>query len=173
MTAAFTELLLVTLCLCQAELPAPTEIASTWEYRVLKKDEVVGLGKNDLAAGLNALGNQGWELAAVDTAYIFKRLRNPVPPNLFLRNLNRNHIQDLKDQITILQSDVDRWKDRVGWSERMLSKGFLSHNQVLDEQEWLRRAELALERAQRELKALQPETGGKPAPAETKSNPPK
>jgi hypothetical protein len=162
MTAALTGLLLLALGLAEAELPPPTEITSTWEYRVLKKDELLDLGKKDLAAGLNVLSNQGWELAAIDTVYIFKRPKNATPRNLVLRNLNRNRIQDLKDQVSLLQSEVDRWKDRVGWSERMLRKGFLSRNELLNEQDWLRRAEVALEHAQRELKTLEPESGTKP-----------
>ncbi len=44
-----------------------------WEYQVLPKDRVIELGQKDLAAGLNALGAQGWELAAVDNVYIFRR----------------------------------------------------------------------------------------------------
>jgi hypothetical protein len=168
MTATSTALLFVALCTAQAELPAPTEITSTWEYRVLKKDQVLDLGKKDLAAGLNRLGDQGWELAAVDTVYIFKRARTPNPRNLVPKGPNPNQIQDLKDQIALLQSDVDRWRDRVGWSERMMRKGFVSQNQLLDEREWLQRAELALQRAQRTLKSLEPESGGaKPAPPET------
>jgi hypothetical protein len=107
---------------------------------------------------LNLLGNEGWELAAVDTVYIFKRPRSA----------NRNRIQDLKDEIAIVQSDVDLWKDRVGWTERMVKKGFRSESQLLAEREWLHRAELALERAQRELKALQPERrGAKPGATAT------
>ena len=36
-----------------------------WEYRVLTKAQVMELGMQDLAAGLNRLGDEGWELAAV------------------------------------------------------------------------------------------------------------
>lgn len=46
---------------------------SRWDYQVLTKERVLELGNKDLAAGLNALGAQGWELAAVDTVYIFRR----------------------------------------------------------------------------------------------------
>jgi hypothetical protein len=47
--------------------------APPWEYQVLPKERVLELGKKDLAAGLNALGAKGWELAAVDNGYIFRR----------------------------------------------------------------------------------------------------
>jgi internalin A len=45
-----------------------------WEYKVLAKDQVNELGKGILAAGLNQLGQKGWELSAVDNgSYILKR----------------------------------------------------------------------------------------------------
>src|SRR5438128_2347809 len=58
------------------------EGAPKWEYRILTKEQIIELGKKDLAAGLNQLGDQGWELAAVETAFIFKRSRprNPCRP---------------------------------------------------------------------------------------------
>src|SRR5262249_34965896 len=57
-----------------------------WEYQVMTKEQVIGVGKKDLAAGLNKLGEDGWELVAVepsqttdrdrkDTEYYFKRLK--------------------------------------------------------------------------------------------------
>jgi hypothetical protein len=55
--------------------PDAYKIAATarWEYRVVAKDQLLQLGNKDLAAGLNQLGAQGWELAGVDNAYIFRR----------------------------------------------------------------------------------------------------
>jgi hypothetical protein len=54
-----------------------------WEYRVLSAPQVRELGKKDLEAGLNKLGDEGWELVAIDPAtkaikvtsaeYYFKR----------------------------------------------------------------------------------------------------
>jgi hypothetical protein len=126
--------------------PASTEAASTWEYRLLKKEQVADLGNKDLARGLNSLGGEGWELVAVDAVYIFKRPKNS----------NRRRTEDLKDEARILESDVEQWKDRVAWSQRMRKKGFVSENQFQAEREWLRRAEIALERARRDLKALDP-----------------
>jgi hypothetical protein len=49
------------------------DAVSSWEYRILMKEQIIELGKKDLTAGLNKLGEQGWELAAVETAFIFKR----------------------------------------------------------------------------------------------------
>ncbi len=59
---------------------APTK----WEYRVETRNALAALGSDSLAVGLNKLGAEGWELAAIDTtakatpkgpnpAYIFRR----------------------------------------------------------------------------------------------------
>jgi hypothetical protein len=115
-----------------------------WEYRVLKKDQVLKRGKKDLAAGLNKLGEDGWELAAVDTVYIFKRLR--------VRAQQRAEM--IKRRIAFLASEVEMLRDRVAWSERMSRKGLMSDQQVRTEQMALKRATLALERARQDLKEL-------------------
>ncbi len=51
-----------------AEAPAPAEKAAPaftgpkWEYKALSRDEIAELGKNDITAGLNKLGDEGWEM---------------------------------------------------------------------------------------------------------------
>jgi hypothetical protein len=62
---------------------------AAWEYRVLSAAEVGELGKNDLAAGLNQLGGEGWELVSVEprsrdfgvqsARYYFKRAKSASP----------------------------------------------------------------------------------------------
>jgi hypothetical protein len=135
--------------------------ASRWEYRVLTRQQVIDLGPKDLAAGLNHLGDEGWELVAVhhaahtvDADYIFKRPRDQA----------RIRAADLKGQIAIIETDVEMLKDRAAWAERMGKKGYLSSQQVYAEQMALKRAEAALESARRDLKAL---------PAEPKESPEK
>ena len=45
-----------------------------WGYAVKERWEIAELGKNDLGAALNVLGDQGWELVAVSGAtFFFKR----------------------------------------------------------------------------------------------------
>ncbi len=114
---------------------------SRWEYRVLTRDQILDLGKKDLAAGLNQLGADGWELAAIDTVYIFKRPRET----------HGRSAEELKGVIALLESQVETQKDRVAWVERMLRKGFVSARQVEDERRWLKSAEDALDAARREL----------------------
>ena len=51
---------------CLAEAPAGKAAGRPqWEYQTLSRVKVTELGKNDFAAGLNKLGDDGWELVAV------------------------------------------------------------------------------------------------------------
>jgi hypothetical protein len=118
-----------------------------WEYRVLNKQQVIDLGGKDLTAGLNKLGDDGWQLTAVDGAYIFKRPKDQA----------RRQAELLQNQIALLDADVERLKDRVSWVGRMVKKGFLSTNQLEAERRWLQRAESALQQARRDLQSLTPD----------------
>jgi hypothetical protein len=117
---------------------------SKWEYRVVAKEQVVELGKNDLAVGLNKLGNEGWELVVVDGGYIFKRPKAQ----------NDREIADLKLRIAILNRDIEMQKERLAWSSRMLKMGYLSNQAVNAEQERLERFELVLEKMNKDLDKL-------------------
>jgi hypothetical protein len=121
--------------------PERSDLAPQWEYRVLTKAQILDLGKNDLATGLNKLGSDGWELAAVDGAYIFKRLRSP----------GRESAAETQRRIALIESEVAILRERVGWAQRMAKKGFLSDRQVDAERLRLKAAESALDEVQREL----------------------
>jgi hypothetical protein len=110
-----------------------------WEYRVLTKEQVLDLGKKDLAVGLNQLGGDGWELAAVDTVYIFKRARGG------------SQLEVIKARLSQAEAEVETRKERVAWSERMVRKGFLSTGQLQAEKSALQAAEIAVQKARREL----------------------
>jgi hypothetical protein len=48
-----------------------------WEYKVLSEADIRRLAKDDLTAGLNALGQDGWELVGFEkTRFILKRQRS-------------------------------------------------------------------------------------------------
>jgi hypothetical protein len=125
-------------------LSADDKPVSKWEYRVLSRDQLVELGKNDLAAGLNKLGNEGWELAVVDGAYIFKRPKAQ----------HEKEIAELKLRIAVLNSDIEMQKDRLAWTSRMFKMGYLSKQAVVAEQTRLENLELVLEKMNRDLERL-------------------
>src|SRR6187401_354102 len=95
------------------EKPNP---APVWEYKVLTKQNIMDLGQKNLAAGLNHLGREGWELTAVDGDYIFKRSPLTVP--------------QLKERLERAKATVEQWQDRTTWSARMARKGFVSQVQL-------------------------------------------
>ena len=107
-----------------------------WEYRVLSKGEIFSLGKRDLAAGLNKLGDEGWELVVFETSYIFKRPK--VQP-----------AAGVKRRIALAEAEVEQLKDRVAWAERMAKKGYLTRQAVEAERAKLSRAEMALDEARK------------------------
>jgi hypothetical protein len=130
----------------QASDEKPPGAIPSWEYRILTKEQIIELGKKDLTSGLNKLGEQGWELAAVESVFIFKRAK---PQNV-------ERIEEVKRQIALTEVDQQTWKDRVAWSERMLKKGFMSEAQVNGERMELRKIDITLDSLRRELQSLSP-----------------
>jgi hypothetical protein len=115
-----------------------------WEYRVVTKQQLLDLGDKDLAAGLNQLGAVGWELVAVDSAYIFKRGRDRVS----------QYLAAVRQRLAVAESDAKSRQDRSAWSERMFRKGLLSENQAKADRAAQTAAELLVERTRQELDAL-------------------
>jgi hypothetical protein len=115
-----------------------------WDYRVLSREQVLDLGKKDLAAGLNQLGDDGWELVVAEPAFIFKRPRDQA----------RKQAAEVKRRLALLESDVEMLKDRVAWSERMLRKGYMTEQQANAERLRLEAAQISLDEARKQLKDL-------------------
>lgn len=52
----------------------PAERSAQWEYKILTEEDVRKLGKTDLTAGLNKLGEESWEMVSSDKGrFFFKR----------------------------------------------------------------------------------------------------
>lgn len=141
-------LLLPGACMAQAATSAAesrTDTARKWEYRVLTKEQLPDTPARDLAAALNKLGDEGWELVTAGSTYIFKRPKSS------------RIAETARQQVNFFENEVQMWKDRVAWSKRMARKGFASENQVQLEEAMLKEAQSFLERANEELKAHRPE----------------
>jgi hypothetical protein len=146
-----------------------------WEYRVLTREQVAKLGKNDLVAGLNLLGEEGWELVSVEPAFTPPRDSNvPARAAQFylkrLKDWQRTQREQALKRVDLAQADVAMWQERSAWSQRMVKKGFMTAAQAEADQTRLQRARMTLEKAERELKGLSsmpkqtPEKEQKPAP---------
>jgi multidrug efflux pump subunit AcrA (membrane-fusion protein) len=61
---------------------------------------------------------------------------------------------DLLGRITMALSDLELWRDRVPWTERMVRKGFLSPTQAKTEQARLKGAQVALDHLNEEQRVL-------------------
>lgn len=114
-----------------------------WEYRYLTREQVLKLGNQDLVAGLNALGDERWELAGIDGAYIFKR---PVPASGV-------SIESLKRRVTDAETNADLQRERLAWSELMARKGLVSEAFLQAERNRMKAADAAVERTRRDLDA--------------------
>jgi hypothetical protein len=125
--------------------PKP-DVVVQWEYRVLTEEQVIALGKMDLAAGLNKLGEEGWELATAGAHYIFKRPKD----------LAQKQLAEVRRRVAAAEADVEAWKDRVAWSERMVRKGYLTEKHVEAERTQLKKAEAVLDVERRALQNLPP-----------------
>jgi hypothetical protein len=122
---------------------APGSAPTRWEYRVLTKDQVLDLANKDLTVGLNKLGNDGWDLAAVDGVYIFKRAKT-----------GPRNVEEIKQRVALAEDEVQQRKERVAWMERMAKKGFLTNHAVEENRAKLNAAEVILDLTRRELEAF-------------------
>jgi hypothetical protein len=127
-----------------------------WQYRVLSKQQLLKTGKQDLAAGLNQLGKQGWELVGIDGGYIFKR-RAPSGPA---------SVEDLKRRLAEAERDVDAQREHLAWSQLMARRGVVSEAYLQTEERIMQHVEAAAEQARRDLDA-----GLLPAPKQAPSAP--
>ncbi len=140
---------------------APSSSPVKWEYRVLSRDQIAELGKNDLAAGLNRLGEDGWQLVTVEPAFTPEK-NSTVPARAaqyyLIRPKDYPRIQreTAQRRVASAKADLEMCEDRAAWSERMVKKGYLTATQARVDQEQLRRARAALEAAERELNSVIP-----------------
>jgi hypothetical protein len=144
-----TTTILLTIAVACGTFPAGTILADEkpgaavkWEYRILTKEQVMDLGKKDLTAGLNKLGDDGWELVVVEPAYVFKRQKQP----------DVTRLEDARRRLLQAETDVEMWKERIAWSERMVKKGYLTETRLQEEKGLMKAAEAALEKARRDAK---------------------
>lgn len=71
-----------------------------------------------------------------------------------LAQRRKDRAAELRDRVRLVEADIELWKDRAAWSDRMVRKGYLSANQAKADQIRLERAEESLRQLQEQLKFL-------------------
>jgi outer membrane protein TolC len=64
--------------------------------------------------------------------------------------------ENARSVVELAESELEMWKERVAWSERMVKKGYLTERQLQTERAALKQAETVLEKARRELDGVPP-----------------
>jgi hypothetical protein len=127
-----------------------------WEYKVLTKEEVVDLGKNDLTAGLNKLGDESWELVAIETAQVAEPRSRLAPKRVhfyFKRpaKLAAKQRDALKNLVQSAELNVTMWMEWVARMENMTRSGYYTKRELQFDRDQLKAAEAALENARKQL----------------------
>lgn len=146
-----------------------------WEYRVASKDELAALGSKNVAAGLNKLGEEGWELVAIEPGFAAPPgAVGSAPPQYYFKrpkDLPVAQREAAARRVAAAEAEVELWKDRAAYSARMYRRGLLAENLAKIDQARLRQAELSLEAAKRELEALPSEKAPPPKEPPDKETP--
>lgn len=66
----------------------------------------------------------------------------------------KQQIQDIEGEKTLAQSDLERAKDRLGWSEQMLKRKYVSESQVIADRLARLKAEISKGQAERKMTVL-------------------
>src|SRR5262249_8155998 len=106
-----------------------------WEYTILPRPEVMKRGNGQLATGLNRLGEEGWELLALqerDSQFYFKRVKRAEQPlGLATNQLDPGSIFDHMAQGTAPlnlsdlrfgQAEMQEWAQKQGITNGQLTR---------------------------------------------------
>lgn len=64
-------------------------------------------------------------------------------------------LKDIEGRTKVAESDLDMWRDRAAWSERMMKKGYFTATQAQAEQSRLKSARIALDKVREEFRVLE------------------
>jgi hypothetical protein len=100
----------------------------------------------------------GRAVAAVEA--IQKALRD-LPPGADLEQIRKalarireQIVKDVQGRLSLAKADMEQWRERAAWSERMVKKGFLTRAQAQADRAHAQDAMLRVGRLQDDLKAL-------------------
>jgi outer membrane protein TolC len=133
----------------RAVLDAELELCDTDKERIAVLEKTVALTKTQEET-VRELMKKG---AVTASAVIAARVRRLDAEIMLERTKARLQSQreSGKHAVEVAESDVQMWKERVEWAERMTKKGFITERHLQAEQDALKKAEAALKDARRQL----------------------
>lgn len=121
----------------------------------IKNQEIVVLEKRDLR--LNA--EKDLEIVRSENLSNLNTAANNVElAKLDLEKYNKGDLEqkrkDVSGRISLAESELMSWKDKSGWSGRMVRKGYVSPSQAQSDEARLRNAEINLDKVKEESRVL-------------------
>src|SRR5262249_26188354 len=121
-----------------SELKAPLEMArADWVYTCQNCDIVSSQNQSDIQTAEVAV-----RLAAMDL-------------EKYLRGDYEQTRKELESRILLAESDLEQWRERINWTERMVRKGFMNSCEARAERAGMQSAQLDLERLRDEYRVLE------------------
>jgi HlyD family secretion protein len=117
------------------------------KYAGLPKGTVNGLPREEARKILNAM-----EKNLEDFLFSFK---TGLSAGLVLKGEFQQALDDVNGRIELAESDLEMWKDRTGYSQRMRLKGYVSASQVQSDESRLASSNEALKKVRMEKDLLQ------------------
>jgi multidrug resistance efflux pump len=120
------------------ELKAPLEMArADWVYTCQNCDIVASQNQSDTQTAEVAV-----RLAAMDL-------------EKYLRGDYEQTRKELENRISLAESDLEQWRERINWTERMVRKGFMNGSEARAGRAGMQSAQLDLERLRDEYRVLE------------------
>jgi HlyD family secretion protein len=120
------------------ELKAPLEMArADWVYTGQNSAIVASQNQSDIQTAEVAV-----RLAAMDL-------------EKYLRGDYEQTRKELENRISLAESDLEQWRERINWTERMVRKGFMNNCEARAERAGMQSAQLDLDRLRDEYRVLE------------------
>jgi multidrug resistance efflux pump len=121
-----------------SDLKGPLEMArADWVYTCQNCAIVASQNQSDIQTAEVAV-----RLAAMDL-------------EKYLRGDYEQTRKELEDRISLAESDLEQWRERINWTERMVRKGFMNNCEARAERAGMQSAQLDLDRLRDEYRVLE------------------
>jgi HlyD family secretion protein len=118
----------------------------------------------DVADLLDRLRDQEITVKAAEASYLNAKLNREVAEigvTEYLEGIYKQELETVLGEIALAQSDLKRAEERLDWSHRMFSMGYISLGENISDKLAMRRAKFAMEQAQTKRAVLEQYTKSK------------